>query len=462
MLRIAFIPLIVGMLASTSASAQLPPSSYDDLQKRLEQKFAPKKTPAPKSQAPGGSGSSSDKKDDFIFIGPPGTSNDRQGSPNSDVKKSSAADVYGSMSSLFASKLASPARADDSAPKRQTFAQANFFKRAFGGSPSSSRSRGISPSGEPLPQSAEPKVPVAKPNSYVIQLKPNATDTEIATLLRKYDFRITKMIAPLGVITVEVANQAAARQAAPAAQDDWTTEVKPAAERLQEILEPPIIQDLRREAIVDGAFVNTTMGAKVVPSAKGAKIVIDGTTYSWRWSPGEGQDGNWGLKAIRMPAVWSVIDRYRRTNSAEKRPKIGIVDGGFIENPAVTFGQIIGAKPLAYHVASCGTHHGMHVAGIIGAAQAGGEPGIDGMIPAARMDAIAIDDRIVGDAGHVGVDLGWEVHALLFDDVLAKTLDYVYANLVTPDNLKVVNISLGYNFVASNLLVTRCQTTCQA
>ena len=62
----------------------------------------------------------------------------------------------------------------------------------------------------------------------------------------------------------------------------------------------------------------------------------------------------------------------------------------------------------------------MHVGGIIGALQTGSEPGIDGMIPAARMDAVAIDDRIVGDAGHVGVDLGWEVHALLFDDVLAK------------------------------------------
>ena len=59
------------------------------------------------------------------------------------------------------------------------------------------------------------------------------------------------------------------------------------------------------------------------------------------------------------------------------------------------------------------------------------------------MDAIAVDDKIVGDSGHVGVDEGWQVHALLFDDVLAKTLDYVYANLMEPDNLRVINISLG-------------------
>src|SRR5690606_22213666 len=99
----------------------------------------------------------------------------------------------------------------------------------------------------------------------------------------------------------------------------------------------------------------------------------------------------------------------------------------------------------------CGTHHGMHVAGIIGAKQTD-RPGVDGIIPDARIDAIAIDDAIVGDSGVVGVNEGWQVHALLFDDVLAQTLDSVYADMLEPDNLRVINISLGYNFVASSLL----------
>ena len=152
-----------------------------------------------------------------------------------------------------------------------------------------------------------------------------------------------------------------------------------------------------------------------------------------------------------MPAVWTILDQYRKSHPGEVRPKIGIIDGGFTQNPAVKFGSMIGVKPLTFHTAGCGTHHGMHVAGIIGATPGDG-PGTNGIIPDARMDAIAVEDNIVGDAGHVGVDEGWQVHALLFDDVLAKTLDYVYANLMQPDGLRVVNISLGYNFVASNLL----------
>ncbi len=197
------------------------------------------------------------------------------------------------------------------------------------------------------------------------------------------------------------------------------------------------------------------MGAKRLPKPAGAKVTIDGNTYSWQWLPGEAQDGNWGLKAIRMPAVWTILDRYRKAHPDLKHPKIGIVDGGFAENPAVPFNSMIGVRPFAFHNAGCETHHGMHVAGIMGAKQ-GDTPGIDGMIPDARLDAIAVDDKIIGDAGVAGVDQGWEVNTLLFDDVLLKTLDYVTSNMGTdfsnPDNMRVVNISLGYNFVASNLL----------
>ncbi len=221
--------------------------------------------------------------------------------------------------------------------------------------------------------------------------------------------------------------------------------------QLQNVLEPPLIRDLRDEKVVDGAFVNSTMQAKHLPKSKGASIVVGDEVHSWRWQAGDTFDGNWGLKAIRMPPVWTILDRYRKANPQAVRPKIGIIDGGFAANPMVPFASMQNVNPLVFHTASCGTHHGMHVAGIIGA-NPGDQPGINGIVPGARMDAIAVDDKIVGDSGQAGVDEGWEVHALLFDDVLAKTLDYVYANLMQPDGLRVINVSLGYNFVASDLL----------
>ena len=415
----------------STAEAQLPPSQYDKLQRTLEDKFAPKKQ-APKP-APGGNAG----KDDFIYVEP------NKNAPKVPAKRSDM--TWGeSLSALFSSTFGSEA-----SPAAEVQPKGAFNGPVAGANADSSRSmwrrRSRSPAGSPVDRAGQ-KVPVAKPNSYVVQLSPDATDKDIEALLKKYNLKITKMIAPLGVITVEVAGTppkpvSSAPGAAP--QDS--------KEKLQSVLEPPLIRDLRNEKVVDGAFVNSTMEAKYLPKGTGASITVDNQVFAWRWHAAESQDGNWGLKAIRMPAVWTILDQYRKAHPDLKRPKIGIIDGGFASDTAVPFASMENVKPLVYHTAGCGTHHGMHVAGIIGARQ-GDKPGIDGIIPDARMDAIAVDDKIVGDSGHVGVDEGWQVHALLFDDVLAKTLDYVYANLMTPDNLRVINISLGYNFVASNLL----------
>jgi Zn-dependent metalloprotease len=437
-------------LGATHAAAQLPPSKYDTLQKTLEQKFQPKK---PLSK-PAPSGSS--KNNDFIYVDPnkePQKSPATGADPNAKRGSASSSAWYDSLYSFATGNIGDTPMTPAGEPARGTMRVAateaattgrpsSLFKRMF------PRRTRLSPTGG----AAEPvahKVPVAKPNSYVIQLSPAATDKDIEALLKKYNLTVTKLIAPLGVITVEVAG-GAVREPVPTTPAAAAEAVDTKAQ-LQQILEPPLIKELRGEKIVDGAFVNTTMEAKVLPKPAGATITVGDQTVSWRWNEADSYDGNWGLKAIRMPPVWSILEQYRKTHPGVVRPKVGIIDGGFAVDPSVTFASMQGVRQVAYHTPGCGTHHGMHVAGIIGAHQ-GAAPGIDGIIPDARMDAIAVDDKIVGDSGHVGVDEGWEVHALLFDDVLAKTLDYVYANLVNPDGLRVINISLGYNFIASNLL----------
>ena len=427
----------------SSAMAQLPPSKYDQLQKTLEQKFNPPKAKSRSAPAPSGGGAG---KDDFIYIEPKDGPQDKG---SGKTQKQGSNETWGGKLFAFVSEKfsARPPTPNGEAPGSAMAVATAEADTTRWRNPYARR-----PSSEPrgLAKDGAQKVPVAKPNSYVIQLSPSANDRDISALLKKYNLTVTKMIAPLGVITVEVDPKAVPSVRSPAAAPK-PAETADAKAELQQILEPPLIRDLRDEKIVDGAFVNTTLGTKTVPKSQGAKVVVDGETFAWRWHPGEDNDGSWGLKAIRMPAVWTILDQHRKSHPGEVRPKIGIIDGGFTENPAVKFSSMIGVKPLTYHTAACGTHHGMHVAGIIGA-NPGDGPGTNGIIPDARMDAIAVEDNIVGDAGHVGVDEGWQVHALLFDDVLAKTLDYVYANLMQPDGLRVVNISLGYNFVASNLL----------
>lgn len=433
----------------STAEAQLPPpSKYDNLKRTLEEKFAP---PKPTRRAPAPS------KDDFIYVEP---DKSNKTTPSTDPKaKRSSASWTQSIFAFFSEKLGTAPPAAETAAADASLAVAaadtapslSSGERRWRRSERGERRRYRAPAGS-AGQRAGKRVPVAKPNSYVIQLSPTASDTDIAALLKKYSLRITKMIAPLGVITVEI-------DPATTPETRRSLEAQPSAapqdtrSKLQNILEPPLIRDLRQEEIVDGAFVNSTMEAKHLPKpAGGATITVDGEVFSWRWNAGDGEDGNWGLKAIRIPPVWSVLAQHRKAHPEAKRPKIGVIDGGFTaDNPMLPFASTENVRPLAFHTPGCGTHHGMHVAGIIGARQQGG-PGIDGVVPEARIDAIAVDDAIVGDSGLVGVDEGWQVHALLFDDVLAKTLDYIYANLAEPDNLRVINISLGYNFVASNLL----------
>lgn len=442
----------------SAAEAQLPPSQYDRLQRTLEERFAPPKER--RAPAPGRS-----KPEDFIYV-EPGNKSKTPTTPLPGQKRSDAMDETWAQSlySFFARRLGGEAGEVETAEvrlaaaepaegtaveevdskteevrerSRKRRAERDKRRRAYHRRPE----RGAG-------EHRRRRVPVAKPNSYVIQLAPDASADDIDALLAKYGLTVTKMIAPLGVLTVELDPSAAQREAARAAPEPA---VQDSTAKLQSILEPPLIKELRDEKIVDAAFVNSVMEARHLPGPGGASINVDNEVFAWRWSAGDGEDGNWGLKQMRVPPVWTVLKRHRAGDPEAKRPKVGIIDGGFASNPAVPFAAMENVRPLATHTAGCGTHHGMHVAGIIGAKQTD-RPGIDGIIPDARIDAIAIDDAIVGDSGVVGVDSGWQVHALLFDDVLARTLDYVYADLLEPDNLRVINISLGYNFVASNLL----------
>ena len=305
------------------------------------------------------------------------------------------------------------------------------------------------------PPPAEVEVPVLRRNSYVIQLKPDASEVDIGKLLEKYNLNVTKVIGELGVITVESNDDNGGRRgidgpsAGPESEAPSTPEE--AKQQLNQMLEPPLIKDLRKEGIVDAAIVNSTIGTKGLPRPSGAALQGGGKTYEWSWGPSQTADGNWGLKAIRMPAVWGMVDRYRKAHPDVLRPKVGVIDLGFTSNPNVKFQSVYGTPAVTVLRPDCSTHHGMHVAGIIGAKQ-GDTPGIDGMVPDARIDAIGISNQAGSEAGSLGVDQLWELQTLVFDEVLSKTMDYLVDNLEHPDNLRVINISLGYNFLAKRLV----------
>ncbi|MGE3227832.1 MAG: M4 family metallopeptidase [Hyphomicrobium sp.] len=422
-LAAAALVVLTSLASHAYAQAQLPPSKYDKLQRTLEDKF---KTPSPSPQGT--------KKDDFIYVDP-----SKGKAPAPTPKKSDAGSWGDSIYSLITATFGG--NADPTPAVEGAFSQGatadSFITRLRERRKARKRARAA--------QATKRPVPVAAPNSYVIQLDPDASGADIDNLLKKYSLKVVKTIPFLGVITVEQTGPQPGAGPAAAAPGD-------SKEQLHNALEPQIIKDLRAEKVVESAFVNSTLEAKQLPKSKGATIAVGDEVFSWRWGAGDSIDGNWGLKAIRIPPVWGIVDRYRKAHPDQTKPKVAIIDSGFGPDPMVPFQSIQGGKAPLVHSPNCGTHHGMHVAGIIGATP-GVNPGIDGIIRGARMEAIAIDNAIIADSGNLGINDPWQINTLMFDDVLAKTLDYVYANLQTPqENLRVINISLGYNFLAANLL----------
>ena len=427
--------LLAAVAAPLPASAQKP--DYDRLNNILEDKFNPanapdtatKPPPAPapvtRSVTESANPPPTQKKQDFDYVKPDANAlkRKRQGGGSDGWYESIKKKVWGKSSSL--SPMVSPANA---APLTGVGADTTA------GVPSP-----VLPTGGTA--TAQSEVPVAKKNSFMIQLKPDATEQQIQSLLQKYDLKITKVIGALGVITVEQNKPEPTRNLESAAPQ----------QKLENILEPPLVKSLRQEPVVDAAFVDSLIGTKGLPKPSGAEIKIGDKSYAWRWQPGETPDGNWGLKAIRMPAMWSLIQRHRTANPEAKKPKIGIIDVGFTENANVKYTLARGAYRPPLVRPDCETNHGTHIAGIIGAKQ-GAAPGIDGIVPDADLEAVAIAAEFIGERENLDADLSWQAQAMLFSDVLSNTMVYLTNNLKQGGNLRVLNVSLAYNFVARGVL----------
>jgi hypothetical protein len=347
----------------------------------------------------------------------------------------------------------------------------------------------------PAPTATPQAVPAIGHNSYVVVLKPDANAAQINSLLQKYKLNITKTVPGLHMLRVE-------------RKDDKDNDessspdsARPARGRegLARILNPPIVQHLRRESIVDSAFVESALSPRSVPKAKNTTVVNEGVTYNWHWRDGMGavtgpavqpapttgpvsasppapapgaanpppsnptqlRDGNWGLKAMRLPPVWTIIQRYRAAKPKLAKPKLAILDTGFFPHEDLNFNalrspngmtapNVTAASSLTGNL--CDLAHGNHVAGIAGAVW-GNKVGIDGAIPQAKIDAVpftvayGVDTSSPDDA-----DVARAQHLNMFVDIANDLSDYLDDSTQNPDGLRVINLSLGYNFISSGIL----------
>jgi subtilisin family serine protease len=430
--RILLVAIVASLASISYSHAQNTQSKSDRLKKLLDEKFIP---PPSQTKTP----PTVDKKD-FHWIAPktapvPG----RQGRLPPARDLSSAFDLVANNATprISLQRLTDSRSTGGSATVRTDVAE-SVLLNVHPQLPTVSRHLQIA------------QAPAARRNSYIIQLKPNFTEQQLNALLAKYNLTITSGRSSYLLLRV-------VRNVAVAGSGD--------AEKLSDILNQQIIRDLRREPIVATATVDTTVTRPSVPQSSNTKVERDGTVYNWSWKNNPTialgtagltasvlttrLDGNWGLKAIRLPPVWTIIARYREAKPNLVRPKLAIIDTGFAKHEDLAINLLgspndIGAVPVASSLsANCVTAHGNHVAGIAGAVHGNGI-GIDGVIPQAKIDAVPWSDVLIknDDPGATSED----TRTTYFSEALFAIVSYVERS--ARSDLRVVNVSLGYNFGA--------------
>jgi subtilisin family serine protease len=268
--------------------------------------------------------------------------------------------------------------------------------------------------------------PVQKDHLLVL-FKPDATKPQIEALLKQYGLTPQSGTPEIGLLVVSIGNQTPAVMTAregPAPNQAHADIVA-----LRETAKA-----LRSEPIVATAALNAPLGPTSVPqSTDGKGRDGSGTLVFWDWREGPGTpsdsnlDGNYGQKMARFPAAWNFNNAIRARSATPVQIRVGILDAGFHVHEDLVF-DVSAVTPLGI------ADHGNHVAGII-AARKDNSIGVNGATPFARTTVCTA--RNVTQANQIPAIVA------VISDVVASLTEFI---LNTPD-LKVINISLGYNWV---------------
>jgi subtilisin family serine protease len=278
----------------------------------------------------------------------------------------------------------------------------------------------------PATEASQPKLwglPIQQ-DTYLLLLRKTATATQIDVLLKKYDLRVAQVIPEIGFLIVQ-ANQ-------PSSGGGAST---PAPGISASDVETTLAARMRHEPPVLTAAVNVPLGTAIVPPASTTMgSDAKGNIESWDWRVGpatpssNATDGNWGLKATRFPAAWNFTDAIKARGSTSVL--VGVIDDGFSTHEDIHF------EPS---VLGLGTSqdHGNHVAGIVGSLW-GNQLGVDGASPFVKLSAAAVPDVTIATTPFPTI-------MPVYSEIIVSVFRYIRN---TP-NVKVINLSLTYNWMAS-------------
>ena len=184
-----------------------------------------------------------------------------------------------------------------------------------------------------------------------------------------------------------------------------------------------MLTTLAQSAAIAVVAPDVILGETVISRPNG------GAPSAWTWDPVPGTD-NWGLEAIRAPAMWNANAAVEKAGVPPIRTLV--VDSGFRAAHLDLAENVISVQSTAE------SNHGTHVAGTIGAVFNNGL-GVDGVNPFARMHLLEIGalapNAVAGlvQAGNLG----------------GLLINAAYAAATSGADL--VNMSLGYNWWKPNI-----------
>lgn len=180
-----------------------------------------------------------------------------------------------------------------------------------------------------------------------------------------------------------------------------------------------VVANLAREEAVVAASPNLPIGPEIVPDPTNLQL---SRVACWDWyGP---CSGTMAAKALRLPAAWNFSAAIKRNMHPAVR--IAVLDEGFEVHRDLVYDSVC---------TSTGGTHGNHVMGIIGATWGDGE-GIDGGTPFAKLMACS-PGKLEAETPR-GMTL-----------LLSRVVWTLHRLLAPPSQRpRVVNVSLGYNWVA--------------
>lgn len=250
------------------------------------------------------------------------------------------------------------------------------------------------------------KVPFVIANSMIVQFQPDLTEDQIQDYLKSNNFEVVKTFSSIGAVQIKT-DLSKFYQARPTDNNANDAVIRGFVESSAEFMKDPRVRAATPDTIL-------TAQATVLANLSTATGVVDKPSSMIK---------DWGIADIQADWAW-------KQKGASDGAILGVMDVGFGRHSNLVYLDFLTNMPVH--------NHGTHVAGIA-CGRHGALAGAYGVLPSCFVRAQYPTITITGDGGAV----------LKFIQAFGQILTSLQTFVESYDDLKVINVSLGLNWVSN-------------